>query len=66
MAEAQRISYAQFHLLREYRRNIGELGWDEAKELPMSEDLTAARKLAAQIVKLTGNRGADLVQEGAG
>ncbi len=47
----------QFHLLREYRRNIGEVGWDEAKELLMSEDLTAARKLAAQIVKLTGGRG---------
>ncbi len=42
---------------REYRRKVGEVGWDEAKELLMSEDLSAARKLVARIVKLTGSRG---------
>ncbi len=47
----------QFHLLREYKRKVGEVGWNESKELLMSEDLSAARMLAARIVKLTGGRG---------
>ena len=46
----------QFHLLREYRRNIGKVGWREAKELLASDDIETARMLADRIVKLAGGR----------
>ena len=43
----------QFHLLREYKRNIGGVGFSEAKVLLGSDDMDQARKCAGQIVALT-------------
>ena len=43
----------QFHLLREYKRNIGGVGFSEAKALLGSDDMDQARKCAGQIVALT-------------
>ena len=46
-----------FHLLREYRRNIGETGWREARRLLASSGLAEARGYAARVAALTGGRG---------
>ncbi len=61
IAEAIQVVYGskaphqlcQFHLLREYRRNIGVRGWAEAKELLKASNLTQARSLAVRIIDLT-------------
>ncbi len=41
----------QFHLLREYRRNIGKLGFGLAKELLNAESVTQARKLGRELTR---------------
>ena len=46
-----------FHLLREYRRNIGEDGWPAARRLLASSGLAEARGYAARVAALTGGRG---------
>ncbi len=46
-----------FHLLREYRRNIGETGWREARRLLASSGLAEARGYAARVAALTGGQG---------
>ena len=46
-----------FHLLREYRRNIGEKGWREARRLLASSGLAEARGYAARVAALTGGQG---------
>lgn len=46
----------QFHLLREYKRNIGNVGFSEAKALLGSDDMEQARDYAARIVALTGGK----------
>ncbi len=45
-----------FHLLREYRRNIGEKGWREARRLLASSGLAEARGYAARVAALTGGQ----------
>ena len=47
----------QFHLLQEYRRNIGSRGRGEAKALLGSEDLLQVRTFAVKIVDLTDGHG---------
>ncbi len=47
----------QFHLLREYRRNLGRTGWREALALLGSQSRDEARGYAAQIVELTEGAG---------
>ena len=42
-----------FHLLREYRRNLGWEGWTEARQLLASETRAEAQRHGAQIVALT-------------
>ena len=46
----------QFHLLREYRRNLGWDGWREARQLLASENLAQAVGWAQRIVGLTEGR----------
>ena len=46
----------QFHLLREYKRNIGRVGFAEAKALLGSDDIKQARAYAMRIVALTGGK----------
>ena len=46
----------QFHLLREYKRNIGGVGFTEARALLGSEDMEQAREYAGRIVALTGGK----------
>ena len=46
----------QFHLLREYRRNIGSAGFAEAKALLDADNLAQGRELAESIMFLTGGR----------
>ena len=42
-----------FHLLREYRRNLGWEGWQEARQLLASESLAQAVTWARRVVALT-------------
>ena len=46
-----------FHLLREYRRNLGWEGWSEARQLLASETRAQALGHGERIVALTGGRG---------
>ncbi len=46
----------QFHLLRECSRNIGVVGFSEAKALLGSDDIEQAREYAGRIVALTGGK----------
>jgi hypothetical protein len=43
-------------LLREYRRNLGTVGWAEAKALLHSQDRDEAQQWTQQLRKLTGGR----------
>ena len=43
----------QFHLLREYKRNIGKVGFAEAKALLGSDDIEQAAENAGRVVALT-------------
>ena len=45
-----------FHLLREYRRNLGWDGWSEARGLLASESVAEARRWARRIVALAGGQ----------
>ena len=44
----------QFHLLREYRRNIGGTGWAAARRLLAAESVAEAQRWAQRVVALTG------------
>ncbi len=44
----------QFHLLREYLRNIGDAGFSEALKLLRSESVAQARIHAERVVYLSG------------
>ena len=46
----------QFHLLCEYTRNIGIVGFSEAMALLGSDDMEQAREHADRIVALTGGK----------
>lgn len=46
-----------FHLLREYRRNLGWEGWREARQLLAAESRAAATGWARRIMALTEGRG---------
>ena len=46
----------QFHLLREYKRNIGIVGFSEAKALLGSGDMEQARNHAGRIMELMGGK----------
>ena len=46
----------QFHLLREYKRNIGSVGYSEAKALLDADDMEQARDYAGRIVALMGGK----------
>ena len=46
----------QFHLLREYKCNIGGVGFSEAKALLVSDDMDQARKRSGRIVALTDGK----------
>ena len=41
----------QFHLLREYKRNISGVGFSETKALLGSDDMEQARDYAGRIVR---------------
>ena len=43
-----------FHLLREYRRNLGWDGWSEARRLLASASVAEAQRWARRVVALTG------------
>ena len=43
----------QFHLLREYKRNIGIVGFSDAKALLDADDIEQAREHAGRIVALS-------------
>lgn len=43
-----------FHLLREYRRNLGWAGWSEARRLLASASVSEARRWARRVMALTG------------
>ena len=45
-----------FHLLREYRRNLGWDGWAEARRLLGSASVAEARRWARRVVALTGGQ----------
>ena len=45
-----------FHLLREYRRNLGWDGWGEARRLLASGSVAEAQQWARRVVALTGGR----------
>ena len=47
-----------FHLLQEYRRNIGREGWEEAKKLLSSQSRREGADYVKRIVEVTGGRGA--------
>ena len=47
-----------FHLLREYRRNLGWEGWNEARQLLAAETSAEARRYGSEVVALTGGRAA--------
>lgn len=46
----------QFHLLREYRRNVGKAGWVEAKALLGSQSWIEAQGWAQRLQKVTGGK----------
>ena len=46
----------QFHLLRECKRNIGRVGFSDAKALLGSDDMEQARDYARRIVALTDGK----------
>ena len=46
----------QFHLLREYKRNIGSVGFSDAKALIGADYMKQAREYAGRIVALTGGK----------
>ena len=46
----------QFHLLRERKRNIGDVGFSEANALLGSDDMDQARDYTRRIVALTGEK----------
>ena len=46
----------QFHLLREYTRNVGIIGFSEANALLVADDMERARECASRIVALTGGK----------
>jgi transposase-like protein len=46
----------QFHLLREYRRNVGKVSWAEAKALLESQDWEEAQQWAQRLSRLTGGK----------
>lgn len=48
----------QFHLLREYRRNIGSIGFKQAKDLLNAQDKGEARKLADILNRVTDDEAA--------
>ncbi len=48
----------QSPLLREYRRDIGGLGFAQAKALLGADSLSQARELAAELIALTNGRAA--------
>ena len=45
-----------FHLLREYRRNLGWDGWAEARGLLASESVAEGQQWARRVVALTGGQ----------
>ena len=45
-----------FHLLREYRRNLGWDGWAEARRLLASVSVAEGRRWARRVVALTGGQ----------
>ena len=45
-----------FHLLREYRRNLGSEGWAEARRLLASASVAEAQRWARRVVALTGGQ----------
>ena len=45
-----------FHLLREYRRNLGWDGWTEARRLLASASVTEGQRWAQRVVALTGGQ----------
>ena len=45
-----------FHLLREYRRNLGWDGWAEARRLLASESVAEGQQWARRVVALTGGQ----------
>ena len=47
-----------FHLLQEYRRNLGWEGWEEAKKLLSSRSRREGADCAKRIVEAAGGRGA--------
>ena len=50
--------FSHFHLLQEYRRNIGWEGWEDAKKLLSSQDRREGADYAKRIVESTGGQGA--------
>ena len=46
----------QFHLLREYRRNIGGAGWTAARQLLAAKSVAEAQHWAQRVVALTGGQ----------
>ncbi len=52
--DAANHQLCQFHLLREYLRNIGETGFSEALKLLRSESVDEARTHAKHVVYLSG------------
>ena len=46
----------QFHLLREYRRNLGWDGWSEARRLLASGSVAEAQGWARRVMALTGGQ----------
>ena len=48
----------QFHLLREYRRNLGWDGWSEARRLLASVSVAEAQRWARRVAALTGGQAA--------
>ena len=57
MGSKRPTSSAIFTCCGEYRRNIGETGWREARRLLASSGLAEARGYAARVAALTGGRG---------
>ena len=45
-----------FHLLREYRRNLGWEGWSEARRLLASGSVAEGQRWARRVVALTGGQ----------
>ena len=56
----------QSHPLREYTRNIGKVGFSEAKALLGSSDMARARECVGRIVELTGGKALYWVRQSVG